>query len=608
MSGFLGTEGRIRPVSPDLDASLSDGPDVRVRWIMRVGLGVVVLMCIGAVAVTNLWLTERFTQDTRKRAELRVSLYANAIVSEVQRNSTVPLLLSRDPVMIGALNSGDYVATSQRLISLRDEIGAASLMLINDEGRVVAATDRMRLGETSRNTPVYVEALRASGTVFTVTEYENGTFGFQFSRKIESAQRGIGVIVVEVDLAKLENRWRGASDAILITDSTGQVILATESRWRGRTVEEALATQSPPSAIARAFQTTQDWTSPGLGPQTYLAGEAVLQLDTLIPFRGWRLTSFVTYASVRERVNAVIALEIMGFAILLAVGFYFLSRRAVSEALFFQRESVELRALNDRLQREIAEREAAERNLAVAEQTLAQSQKLAALGEMSAAVSHELNQPLAAMKTYLAGARLLLQRGRSEESASSFARIDDLIDRMGSITRQLKSYARKGEDAFSPVDLREAVSGALGMMEPQLKQRHVEITRSLPKVPVMVLGDRIRIEQVIVNLLRNALDATQAVRNPQIDMLLSTGETVSLTVRDNGNGIEDLDQLFEPFFTTKRPGDGVGLGLAISSSIVTDHGGRMTARNAEGGGAVFEMRLPVLTTGTQTHPPSVIGA
>ncbi len=606
MSGFFTTEGRVAP-TPVTGLGPAENRDLRARWVVRLGLVLLVMLCAIVVLISNIWLTERFTQDTRKRAELRVALYANAIVSEVQRNSTVPLLLSRDPVMISALNSGDYVATSQRLISLRDEIGAASLKLIDDTGRIVAATDRTELGRNFRNAAFYVEALRASGTVFTVTQEETGTYGFQFSRKIESAQRGIGVIVVEVDLAKLENRWRGASDAILVTDSTGVVILATESQWRGRTVAEALATQSAPSAIARAFQTTSDWTRPG-EPQTYLAGEAVMQLETLIPFRGWRLTSFVTYASVRERVNAVIALEIMGFAILLALGFYLLSRRAVSEALFFQRESVELRALNDRLQREIAEREKAQRNLAVAEQTLAQSQKLAALGEMSAAVSHELNQPLAAMKTYLAGARLLLQRGRSEESASSFARIDDLIDRMGSITRQLKSYARKGDDAFSPVDLREALSGALAMMEPQLKTRHVEITKSVPKSPVMVLGDRIRIEQVIVNLLRNALDATQAVRTPQIEMLLSSGETVSLTVRDNGKGIEDLDQLFEPFFTTKRPGDGVGLGLAISSGIVADHGGRLTARNSDEGGAVFEMRLPVLTSDVETPPTAFKGA
>ncbi|HGG65235.1 MAG TPA: sensor histidine kinase, partial [Rhodobacteraceae bacterium] len=229
----------------------------------------------------------------------------------------------------------------------------------------------------------------------------------------------------------------------------------------------------------------------------------------------------------------------------------------------------------------------------------AQSSKLAALGEMSAAVSHELNQPLAAMKTYLAGARLLLRRKRPEEAVSSFQRIDDLIERMGAITKQLKSYARKGGDAFAPLDMRDAVNSALSMMEPQLKRRHVEITKTMPREPVMVLGDRVRVEQVIINLFRNALDATKTVKDPQIDILLAAGETALLTIRDNGAGIEDLDSLFEPFYTTKQAGDGVGLGLAISSGIVNDLGGRLTARNATVGGAVFEVQLPILLDETE---------
>jgi two-component system C4-dicarboxylate transport sensor histidine kinase DctB len=306
------------------------------------------------------------------------------------------------------------------------------------------------------------------------------------------------------------------------------------------------------------------------------------------------MVSFTTYDSVRERVNGVLALEIMGFAILLALAFFVSSRKTASRALFFQRESAELRQLNRRLQQEIAEREKVEKTLEVAEQSLAQSSKLAALGEMSAAVSHELNQPLAAMKTYLAGARLLMQRRRPEEALSSFQRIDDLIERMGAITRQLKSYARKGSDAFEPVDTRDAVSSALSMMEPQLKTRAVNISRTLPSEPAYILGDRLRLEQVIINLLRNALDATKGVRDPSVDILLTVGETVRLSVRDNGPGIEDLDSLFEPFYTTKQPGDGVGLGLAISSGIVNDLGGRLTARNGASGGAVFEVQLPIL--------------
>jgi two-component system C4-dicarboxylate transport sensor histidine kinase DctB len=165
---------------------------------------------------------------------------------------------------------------------------------------------------------------------------------------------------------------------------------------------------------------------------------------------------------------------------------------------------------------------------------------------------------------------------------------------MGAITKQLKSYARNSGNEFQPVNMGDALSSALSMMEPQLRQRQVKITRAIPQEPVLVMGDRVRVEQVMINLLRNALDATRNVRDAEIEILLAKGETAMLTVRDNGEGIEDLDNLFEPFYTTKQPGDGVGLGLAISSGIVNDLGGRLTARNGTSGGAVFEMQLPIL--------------
>ena len=132
------------------------------------------------------------------------------------------------------------------------------------------------------------------------------------------------------------------------------------------------------------------------------------------------------------------------------------------------------------------------------------------------------------------------------------------------------------------------------MMEPQLKDRKVRITRSLPDQQVMILADRLRLEQVLINLLRNALDATKETAEPSIDILLTVGQIATITVRDNGPGIEDLESLFEPFYTTKAPGDGVGLGLAISSGIVKELGGRLYARNGRVGGAVFEVRLPLI--------------
>jgi len=568
-----------------------------ISWRVRVALLVLLAAAVATVWVTNRLLTNRFTESTRYRAELRLALYSGNLLSELRRNAIVPQLLARDPALIAALQSNDFSLSTQRLMSFVEEIGAASLMLLDQDGRTVAATNRNRLGEQRRNEAYFVESIRSNSTVFSVIPREAGGYSFTYSRRVTDSSGILGVIVVEVDLQKFESAWAGISDAVLVTDSTGTIVLATEPRWRGLSEDEALQRQDPQGAIQRAIRLTADWTV--LPADAYLRGEAVMRMQTRIPFRGWRMTSFTTYASIREKVNAVLALEIMGFAILLALAFYFLSRKTAVRMALFQRESAELRALNARLQREIAERERVQENLAVAEQTLAQSSKLAALGEMSAAVSHELNQPLAAMKTYLAGARLLLRRNRPEEALASFGRIDDLLERMGAITRQLKSYARKGGDTLTPVILGDALAASLAMMEPQLRQRHVKITKFLPDEPVRVMGDRMRIEQVMINLLRNALDATKSVDDPEIEIILAAGETATLTVRDNGLGIENFDSLFEPFYTTKQPGDGVGLGLAISSGIVSDLGGRLTARNGQRGGAVFEMQLPILDEGIE---------
>ncbi|WP_441347450.1 sensor histidine kinase [Shimia sp. MMG029] len=564
-----------------------------VGWRARIVLICIVVVAAITIWITNSFLTDRFTENTRNRAELRLALYSGNLLSELRRNAIVPQLLAKDPELIGALESQDFSSSTARLISFVDEIGAASLLLLDEGGRTVAATDRTRLGTLYRDQQFFVNALRSNATLFTTAREDTGANRFIYSRRLESQGTTLGVIAVEVDLQKFERAWAGISDAVLVTDSEGVIILASEPRWRGTTEVEALARQPALGAIERAFKVTSDWTQ--VPADAYLQGEAVMRMGARIPFRGWQMASFTPYASVREKVNAVLALEIMGFAILLAVGFYVLGRKSASRMVFFQRESVELRRLNQRLQREIAERERMQLSLEVAEQSLAQSSKLAALGEMSAAVSHELNQPLAAMKTYLAGARLLVQRNRPEEALTSFQRIDDLIARMGAITKQLKSYARKGGDELHPVDMGEAVASALSMMEPQLRQRKVQISKIVPSETVKVMGDRVRLEQVMINLLRNALDATEAVTDPEIEILLAAGETATLTVRDNGPGIDNLDSLFEPFFTTKQPGDGVGLGLAISSGIVNDLGGRLTARNGETRGAVFEVQLPILS-------------
>lgn len=562
------------------------------KWRVRLVISLLAFVAMMVVIITNNLMSDRFTETTRNRANLRLALYSGNMLGELQRTSVVPLLLTSDPAIRDALNANDFRDTSRRLIAVQAEIGVASIVLLGTDGRIVGATDRNVLGQIFRNEAYFVEAMRSQETVFSVNQLAGGGYDFTYSRLIEQDGRPLGVIVVAADMMKQERAWTGLQDEVVVTDSQGVVIMATDPRWRGKPMDNALISSDGAGELVRVLTRATDWAQDP--PDAYLSGKAVLRAEARVPFQGWRMISFTAYDSVRAQVTGIIALEIMGFAILTAVIFYLLSRKAISQSVSFQRESAELRLLNARLNREISEREKVQKNLAVAELTLAQSSKLAALGEMSAAVSHELNQPLAAMKTYLAGARLLMQRKRAEEALSSFQRIDDLIDRMGAITRQLKSYARKGGEAFEPVDMRACLSAALSMMEPQLKMRALKITRTLPRVPVMVLADRLRLEQVIINLLRNAIDATKDRVDPAVDLLLTLGSTASLAVRDNGTGIKDIEAIFEPFYTTKKAGDGIGLGLAISSGIMADMGGSLTARNADDGGAIFEMNMPLI--------------
>ena len=293
---------------------------------MRVALVVLTVVAIATVYTTNRLLTDRFTETTRNRAELSLTLNSGNLLSELRQNAIVPQLLSRDPTLIGALNSEDYQQSTQRLLSFVEEIDSASLTLLDKDGRVVAATDRNSLGSHHKDAAYFINALRAAETIFTVDPKESTGYSFFHSRRIQAGGDTLGVIVSEVDLQKFERQWAGISAAVLVADSEGTIVLSTEPRWRGRTEKDALANQPPRSAIERAIRATADWAA--LPADAYLQGEGVMRQESLVGFRGWRIASFTTYASVRERVNGVLALEIMGFALLLALAFYALNRRS----------------------------------------------------------------------------------------------------------------------------------------------------------------------------------------------------------------------------------------------------------------------------------------
>jgi two-component system C4-dicarboxylate transport sensor histidine kinase DctB len=233
--------------------------------------------------------------------------------------------------------------------------------------------------------------------------------------------------------------------------------------------------------------------------------------------------------------------------------------------------------------------------LRAAQDGLVQSTKLAALGQMSAALAHEINQPLTAQRRQLASLRLLLDHGRHDEARQALVPLEQMLTRMASLTAHLKTFARKSPAGLRErLDLATVVDQALQLLDPRLRDGGVQVDLRLDR-PAWVRGDAIRLEQVLINLLRNALDASasQSRQWLGIDLRLNAGAW-HLSVADNGGGIADehLGNVFDPFFTTKPVGEGLGLGLAVSYAIVHEHGGQLLAGNLEYG-AQFTLSMPM---------------
>ena len=562
---------------------------LRSSLLIRIFITFFILFGIIIIVLTNLTLTSRFSQETTKQANLRLQLYANSINSEIERSRFLTLLLANDAGLIKLITNNNKMDSLVDNFFEDSDYADQQVTLIDKYGNILYTNSANKIEKTYITKILERLKLKEVEPMLSTFINNEANNRFFFSKMVNTVERPNKYIIIEISLNGLKSSWANASEAVIIKNNSNNLLLSTKPAWLSEKLTNTLGSDS--SSIFNSASALSDLEN--LPVRAFLIKDTVLKLETNLKFTNWKIIYYTTYAPVREKVNGIIALEITALAVLLTLIFYFLSRRARIQSLVILEESNKLRHMNTRLQNEVNEREKAEKNLKVAEQTLAQTSKLAALGEMSAAVSHELNQPLAAMKTYLAGAKLLIDRSRPTEALSSFRRLDDLIERMNSITKQLKSYARKGSEVLTDVDLKIAIANALNIMSPQLNLAKIEYSQDIPEAPVIILGDQIRLEQVLINLIRNSLDATSSTPEPRLELTLIVANNAIISIKDNGIGIDDLESLFEPFYTTKKPGDGVGLGLAISSGIIKDLGGRLVAKNNETMGATFEIYLPL---------------
>ncbi|WP_312920949.1 sensor histidine kinase [Stutzerimonas nitrititolerans] len=552
------------------------------------------------------WLAEQRTWAERSQeARGQLDLYAQTIHTQVERFRSVPALLALDSDIRKLLeNPGDRQLRNQlnrRLERQNQAAGSSVLYLIDRQGNTLAASNWREwssfVGYNYGFRPYFRDALTQDSGRYFAVGVTTGIPGYFLSSSVKNAAGEVlGVLVVKLELEDMQREWVGQSGILLITDALDIVILSNRPAWRFRYLQPLSDETRSQLVAARRYaeQNLQPLHSRRL--QRIDEDSERRQVDgpdgrhnyfwqrLTLPSENWTLHLLQEPQLVAANIRSY-RLAAAGVWMTLAFLLLYLAQRRKTRRVE-QRSRQELERLV----------EARTRELRTAQDGLVHAARMAALGQMSAALAHEINQPLTALRMQLASQRLLLDSGRSEAVREGLGRIEGLIERMAALTGHLKTFARKSPAGLPQrVRLDEVLDQALQLLGPRIRSEAVDV-RCQVSPDAWVSGDSIRLEQVLINLLNNALDAMQSssVRQLRIDCRRD-GNEWRLSVADSGGGIdrEHLDQVFEPFFTTKPVGQGLGLGLAVSYGIVRDLGGRLEVRN-DAQGAVFDIRLPAV--------------
>lgn len=551
------------------------------------------IVAIGIFLVSRAY----FQSEELSKAQGRLSVYESTVSAEFERFSHLTYVLARDPYVTAAAQTGNTNTLNLRLAEFAASAEIDAIYLMDRTGLTIAAsnhdTEASFVGQSYAFRPYFQEAMRGGQGRFYAIGSTTGIPGYFIADAVTDAAGGtIGVIAIKIELSRLERSWNQSGEQLFLVNEDGVILLSSDPDWRYRTLAPLTETQKRSIAAARQFSgqplNQLDWQVVSEA-RAELGGREWLHLVTVTEPHGWRLHYFASDDRAVSRSWLVTAIAV----ILVALAFVFYqterARRVGAALARSERNEADLREANERLAIEIDERITAERRLKRTQDELERAGRLAALGQLAASVTHELGQPIAAMKNHLAAAEI--QSGTSKLTD----RLQGLVDRMEGITRQLKFFARQGKDNFEPVDLRDAMQAALDLVAPNISLRKVTLRRIGDDMAVPLTCNKLRIEQVMTNLLRNALDAVEDTPDPQITVSFGqSSQSVWFTVADNGHGLggRTLGDITEPFATTRESGQGMGLGLAISAAIVNDHNGHMTATDNPDGGTVFTVSFP----------------
>ena len=603
------------------------GVSVKYRWILlmllSLGLG------YGAVTRGNGIIAESYFGEMSEQGRTTLRLAVSALGGLLSRYEPLPALIADHDDIEELVAHPKDAALRQRaniyLKSINALLESSDIYIITLDGETIAASNydgpTSFVGENFSYRPYFQDAAKGFQSRFFALGTTSHKRGYYFSAPILFNEEIKGVIVFKVDIEGIEASFGDGENRILVSDPEGIIFMTGTPQWLYSGLmpltPERLARTEASRRYANAALKELPVKNGNFGSHQLMTiaqedGEReYMVLSQPMPDAGWTVSVLMDTGSLRTQVKTAMIAIILCLCLAAALIAAMLQRRRrLRERLTHQAEAqaelerrveertADLARVNQEIKHEIAERRQTEKQLRRMQNDLVQAGKLAALGQMSAALSHEFNQPLAAAKNYAENASLLVERGRLGEVTENLRRISGLIDRMASISKHLRNFARKPNEKMAAVGLEAVLRDTLEIVGARLKAADAVLDVDLGPVPLAVKAGPVRLQQVLVNIISNAADAVEGREDRRITLqAVQRGQTVSISVRDRGAGVPPAiaERIFDPFFTTKGVGRGLGLGLSISYNIIKDFGGQLRVRNHEGGGAEFEIELPAAT-------------
>lgn len=611
---------------------------------------------VAGAAVDFAW--ERAIDALEETGAHRLDLYASSLKSELGRFEILPGLVARQDGVRALLRAGpqDRPALAHSvntyLEAVNRDAGSGAVDVIDLRGEVIAASNWNEtisfVGTNVSYRPYFKDALaHGSGRFFGIGT-NTGVPGVYFASAVRDDGVPIGAAAVKISVDSLESAWRAPGVAAMVVDGNGVVVISTEPAWKFTALRPITAQQQRDIQASRQYagrtvdmlpyrhigdRSAAAWFGTFPDPRHAGRNTRYLVMSRPAPQAGDSLMVLLDIAGARRQQQTAFAFVTGAFVIVaLLVGYAIQRRRAILARLNAQdalrrandqleltvaQRTAALTAANERMQREIVERERTEQRLRDSQQEVVHAGKLAVLGQMAAGLTHELNQPLVAIRTLCDNARTFFERGQPAPAYANLERIGKLVDSMAVLTGELKTFARKPDVERVAVSLNEAVAHARLIYDARIRDEGVQLDVNIAP-GTTVSAESSQLQQVIVNLLGNALDAVHdaPVRRIVIEAVevvemkdaknaddAHTAGRVRFTVADSGAGIapDVLPHLFEPFVTTKPRGQGLGLGLAITSRIVEAFGAKITATNRDTGGAQFTIEFAAATPQQRTE-------